>query len=102
MKPFTSPELLVDSHHGIYSHQLALKDLLPRYQKQALKQIGAEDVQAIKDGPDNEWYWEAANNLEGVTFRTPTGQKFSIVSNEDIWLVPACFMRKKEYEDWII
>jgi hypothetical protein len=101
-KRWTEPQLLVSSSAGIYSMKECWNSLSKRYKRQALKRIGAENVKSLEEGPDNEFHWDAAMALEGVVFETPTGQRFSIVRNEDTWAVPFCFMRKMIYESWFI
>jgi len=91
---WNKPELLTDSHHGIYCPQLTVKALAPIYQEQ-IKAKHFESFEAVCNGPDSEWYWGSWEDILNMTFVTPTGQKWSIYQNEDVWAVPACFARSK-------
>lgn len=92
----TEPELMCNDAHGIYMMQLTYDSLLPRYKKQALKELGEETIQDIIDGPDNEFHFDACNSLTNVTFKTETGQKFTIQYAEGgTWAIPACFARSR-------
>lgn len=84
------PILACDSHHGVYSFQLLFAELCKNdvYKTQAYSQLSAEDIQSLIAGPDDEFYWDAADALCDVEFITPQGVSFSIVSNEDLWYVP--------------
>lgn len=91
------PILACDSHHGIYSFQLLFNSLLPVYKQQAIDQLSPEDVEALETGPDHESYLDAADSLEQVEFTNPdTGEKFCIMSNEDLWFVPLSFIEDEE------
>lgn len=95
---WTEPELLVDSHHGIYSYQLAWQYLSERYKNQA--KLSDETIKSLETGPDDEFYFESFDELEQVMFKTETGQRFQIVAREDIWLVPLCYMRTRGFNDF--
>jgi hypothetical protein len=101
-KTVRQPELFVDSHHGIYSWQIAVKSLLPKYQKQIEKQVGKWAIDTVKEGPDNEEYWDAVNEIDSnVCFTNETGQKLYLMTREDIWLIPACYMRTRAYNEFM-
>ena len=56
-------ELLVDEIHGRYIGQV----LAERY-GDALDGASPEDLEILRNGPDEEWYWEAlANVLDSAT-----------------------------------
>lgn len=97
---FNEPILACDSHHGVYAFQLLFLELRqqPIYYYQMYAQLCAYDIMALAEGPDNERYWDASENLEQCTFVTKDNQEFSIVSNEDLWFVPKGF----DCEDWFI
>lgn len=98
---FNQPELLCNDAHGVYMMQLTFKDLLPTYQRQAKKAIGEDAINDILAGPDCEWHFEACDSLTNVTFKTPSGQKFSINYGEGgIWAIPNCFLRTKAAEEF--
>jgi hypothetical protein len=96
-----SPELFVDNHHGQYMGQIAWQQLADFYKKQALKVLSAETVASLEAGPDDEWHFEACDNLTNVAFKSPTGQKLSIQYAEGgMWIIPACFYRSKEANEF--
>jgi hypothetical protein len=96
---FINPELFVDSHHGIYMYKFMYECLNERYKKQL--NLSPEDV-AIICNPEHENYIDVAEDILNFTFKTKTGQKWQLECNEDIWAVPYCYMRTKEYQNWYI
>lgn len=97
-----TPILLVDDHHGIYSGKFAYEYLDQYYKDQINKHLSLEDIKSILDGPDNEWYHEAVDNMTNITLKTRSGQKLYMNFYEGgIWLIPACYMQTREYkENW--
>ena len=91
------PILLVDSHYGVYSFQLLIETL----NDELKKQIPQDIIEDLLAGPENENYWEAANDLENLSLKWEN-EKWQVTSNEDLWLVPVLFMQSEEYESWII
>jgi hypothetical protein len=52
---------------------------------------------------ENEHYYEAWENVLYKPFKTPSGQKvhFEQTEHGDVWCIPACFARTKEYkQEW--
>lgn len=100
-KTLREPALFVDDHHGQYMGQIAWEQLADKYKKQARKQLSKEDVQAIKDGPENEWHHEAMDKFTNVVFKSPTGQKSRIDYAEGgMWEIPFCFLRTKKADEF--
>jgi hypothetical protein len=93
----TEPELLANCACGIYNWQIAIKSL-----KVEIKaQISNEEVEIVEFGPDHEDYIEVVANWAPVMVKVGR-QKVEIIENEgDIWAVPACYKRTKEYREWI-
>jgi len=92
----TEPELLANCANGIYNWQIAIKNLKPELKKQ----LDQEYVQIVEFGPEHEDYIDVVANWwpELKVGR----QKFEIFEVEgDIWGVPACYKRTKEYREWI-
>lgn len=81
--------LAVDCHHGVYipkvfvecyAHHLDMDD----------KEI-AFCVSIIREGPDdpdNDFYWEAWDELMSRVSITIEGVKYSLHQDDDLWLVP--------------
>lgn len=82
-----NPILLVDSHHGVYSGQLAYKTLNRELKAQVRKQMTKDGIYSLVSGPNDEFYYEAIEELENCTL-VFEGHNWSIQQNEDIWLVP--------------
>jgi hypothetical protein len=84
-----NPELLVDSHHGIYTAQLFCKWYAPYITN--MEEV-KEDFDICILGPDNEFYWESWENLiNNIEFTNDKGEKFTIgnLGEEcDLWAIP--------------
>lgn len=93
-------ELLYDSHHGQYIPQLTVNEQLSN-ENWDWSEISEEDIAALKEGPDHEWYWEAWNNvLDNVTI-SHEGQKYNLMENEGLFAVPED-ATEDQLENWII
>jgi len=96
---WTEPELMVDDHHGVYMMQLwALTNKANNKTvwKQIEKTLDSESIESLLNGPDDENHFEACQDVENMTFKTETGQKFSIAYAEGgLWAIPFCFRGKK-------
>jgi hypothetical protein len=93
----TQPELFLDGSRGIYIPQTFAQIIA-----QELKdQIRPELLEGISN-PDNEHYWDSWDSILNGTYKTKSGQKFWFEQNDDLWLIPACFARTKEYkQNWL-
>jgi redox-sensitive bicupin YhaK (pirin superfamily) len=99
---WNEPELMVNDHHGVYMMQLWVelqkKDNTPAW-KQICKQVGKESIDSLLAGPDDEFHFDSCQEIENMTFKTQTGQKFTIQYCEGgIWAIPFCFKGKKANE----
>lgn len=76
----TSLILAIDSHYGVYTPQ-AFVEKYGEYLDLSNEQ--KEDLSS----PDNEFYWETWEIVldKGLTI---DGIEYSILSNEDLWLLP--------------
>lgn len=93
----TKPMLFINSAHGQYIPQIFSEMIADELRSQ----IDAQTLQDLSS-PENEYYHEAWDSILSKTFKTKTGQKVFFDHNEDVWLIPACFARTKEYkENWI-
>lgn len=92
--------LIADSHHGQYIPQLVVKGELnnPQWNWSG---CSPEDIQAVLNGPEDEWYWDAWNNIEqSVKIKDVDGNEYFLCQNEDLWAIPVeC---ADQLEDWII
>jgi hypothetical protein len=94
----TKPLLFINSAHGQYIPQIFSEMIADNLRKQI-------DEETLKDlsSPENEYYYEAWENVLFKTFKTSSGQKvhFEQTEHGDVWVIPACFARTKEYkENW--
>lgn len=97
----TQPELFVDDHHGQYMGQIAWQQLAERYKKQAINTLSGEDIKSLENGPDDEFHFEACDNLTNVLFHTPTGQQFYIQYAEGgMWILSKYFLRSKQANEF--
>lgn len=78
-------ELLIDRHHGIYIPQLFVQ----QYRSAILAESAhKEDLDIVEEGPDNELYWEAWDNIEQrIVLIGSGGGRFTLYQNEDLWAV---------------
>lgn len=83
------PELLVDSHHGIY---------VPQYFAQAYDMrawhVKPEDEKILLAGPDHEWYWDTCDDVERYAWAYPvkgSRKKYTLYQDGDLWAIPEGF-----------
>lgn len=89
------PVLMVDSHHGIYSAQIFVETL----HEDLKKQIKPEILEDLKN-PENEFYWESWESVLDMEFKW-NRQKVFVMQIEDVWIVPACYLRTKQGQEFI-
>ena len=80
--------LILDGRHGVYIPQLFCEDIT----EEECNSLSIEwsDVRCCQSGPDEEWYWEAWDNIErDLLFTDSKGQQWRIYQNGDLWEVPA-------------
>jgi hypothetical protein len=92
----TEPELLINDAHGIYVMQSFCKAYLPYITNaQELK----EDIDICIEGPDNEDYLDAWDNLlSNVKLTNDNGKNYTIGNlgeSSDLWAIPENY----EYPD---
>jgi hypothetical protein len=95
----TQPMLLINSAHGQYIPQI-FSEMIADHLKNQIRESTLDDL----SNNENEHYWDAWAEILDQTFKTITGQKIYIDQTEhgDVWIIPACFTKTKEYkENWI-
>ena len=98
----TEPILLVDDHHGIYMGKFAWESLAERYKKQAIAQGFNQEYQSDISNIENEFYCDACDMLTGITFKTPSGQRFWITySDGGMWIISLYVLRSKQFKDFL-
>jgi hypothetical protein len=97
-RKWTTPDLLVDDHHGVYMMHLLVKGEKQhrgRIYHELQKNLNPFALRSLLAGPDDEGYWEACDRVTQLTFTTPTGQKYVIDYVEGgLWAIPFCFRGK--------
>jgi hypothetical protein len=92
--------LIADSHHGVYIPQLVVKGELnnPNWD---FSECSKGDIETVISGPDNEFYWDAWNNIEQTVKITDNeGTVYFLCQNEDLWAIPEeC---AEQVEGWMI
>lgn len=101
MKTIEDVVLLADSHHGVYIPQLVVQQYL-EHPMWDWSKVSKEDIDSVLAGHDNEWYWEAWDDIMcEVKVVDEDGTEYMIMYNEDLWLVPTS-ISEEEIEQWII
>lgn len=92
------PELLVDSHHGIYIIQFFCQQYAPYITN--IDKV-KEDLDICLAGPDHEDYYDAWSNLiDNVEFTNDKGEKYTIGNLEDegdLWAIPEGYEFPEDY-----
>ena len=90
-------EILLDSSRGTYIP----RDFAKEIGGDRFEGIDREDWLTIKRGPDDEWYWDAWNNiLEHATFTDPDGRVWTLHHDGDLFLVCDEIMSDEQYEEF--
>jgi hypothetical protein len=78
-----TPILLINGSSGIYIPQRFIDEYASDWN---LKNVDADSIESIKNGPDDEWYWEAwwmveqnATHVDG----------FVLYQDDDLWAIPS-------------
>lgn len=90
------PILFLSDARGIYIPQHFAESIKP----ECLSGVSAEDMECLKLGPDQEWYWEAWSAVcDHAVITDSAGQTFSVYQDGDCWLIPAG-MEWNDKLDW--
>lgn len=88
-------ELVVSSAHGQYIPQTFIE----WYGQYLTPAVPDEVLDILKDGPDNEEYWDAWEIIQYNHTIFVIDKAYDIVHNEDLWLIP---VGMELPEDWFI
>jgi len=95
MNKITEPELLVDSHHGIYVPQIFCQTYNDPENFENYEEI-KEDMETVaKIGPDGEDYWYIWDDLLNKIVLKGNA---TLYIHEDLWAMPEDF--DPEAEGW--
>ena len=96
MKQANEPILIIDENRGIYAAQAMFKHLRSTHKGQ-IEWLPYWAYKALEQGPDNEYYEEAANEMDEMTF-TIDGVKYNPYQDGDYWLVPTNYEWPEEWQ----
>jgi hypothetical protein len=82
-----SPRLVVSDANGVYIPQIYVEGMTEADAEQL--NVRYEDVVTCQEGPDNEWYWEAWQNiLDKAEFTDEQGVSWYLHQDGDLWECP--------------
>lgn len=92
-------KLLISDRNGIYIPQMFANF------DHSIRSWGIDhddvDLQILRAGPDNEYYWDAWNSVcERVFFTDSKGNFWYLYADGDLWLTCDALMTKEEYKDF--
>jgi hypothetical protein len=76
-----TPILLIDGSSGVYVPQRFIEEHAIDWK---LENVDADSIESIKNGPDDEWYWEAWID---VTDHATHKDGFTLYQDDDLWAV---------------
>lgn len=83
------PDMLLwlNGARGVYIPQNFAESFADR--AKSVSGVSDEDWQTLEKGPDEEWYWEAWDNvLNNAAVTDENGVKYRVYQNGDCWLIP--------------
>lgn len=89
-------ELLLNDNRGVYIPQHFVEE----FDLDKFEGIDPEDVETLKKGPEEEWYWEAWENVLNNATYTESGKTWTLHQDGDLWLVCAKELSREEYRDF--
>lgn len=113
--------LICDSHHGVHIPHLVVEEFAPYgfscpqlFNHQVItghldgyrrftfdwSDVSKESVKTLLNGCDEEFYWEAWEDVLNNLKIEIDGEEYHMIENEDVWLVPDECM--DELEEWLI
>lgn len=80
----TNAELLLADNRGKYIPQHFAEDF-----DMAEWHVSADDAAVLLAGPDNNWYWEAWDDVLSTAYWVDsTGKVWTLYQDGDLWAVP--------------
>jgi hypothetical protein len=74
-------ELIIDSNAGIYVPKIFAENFAVLWDG-----YDSEDIEILMNGPDNEYYWEAWDNVLRDSYVIDTeGRKWVLYQDSDLW-----------------
>ena len=91
-----SINLLVSDANGVYVPQVFAEN----YDLSLWSGIDQEDLETINQGPDNEYYWEAWNNILNSATYSHEGNQYHLHQDGDLWAICYDKITDEEYKDF--
>ena len=91
--------LICDSHYGVYIPQIVTEEFI-NDERFDWSDVSEESVQTLLKGCDEEFYWESWEDVLDNLKIEIDGEKYHMIQNEDVWLIPDECM--DELEEWMI
>lgn len=80
------PELLIDGAAGVYVPQMFVENFDTLHWH-----IKPKDEAVLIDGPDNEYYWDAWDEVLAYAYYIYEGKRYSLYQDSDLWAIPDDF-----------
>lgn len=77
-------QLFLDSNRGVYIP----RDFAVMVERSNVSGVSADDWDTLELGPEEEWYWEAWENVLNNAVIEDGGVFFNLHHDGDLWLVP--------------
>jgi len=88
--------LLVADNQGIYIPKIFAMNLAD-----AWEDIVQEDLEILKEGPENHMYWDVWSDMMSFTHHVDSeGNKWYLWQDGDLWAVCPDLMNDEEYEEF--
>jgi hypothetical protein len=88
-------DILINSGSGQYLPQEFVETYDPKDWG-----ISEEDYATLLAGPDDEWYWDAWNDVESyASYEDEFGHVWKLYHNEDLWAIRDGFNPEDDNED---
>ena len=88
-------EILLSDHHGVYLPLTFVRNF------DGLDNIKRDDIDTVKLGPSEDWYWDAWTNiLDSASFEDKSGNVWRLYQDGDLFSYCPELMTDEEYEDF--
>ena len=76
--------LVLDGHNGIYIPKIFIET----YNSNIIKlNVNDDDIKSLNNGPDDEFYWEAWENVLNNAIAIIGGEKYFLYADDDLFLI---------------
>ena len=97
-------KLLIDDGFGVYIPQKFAEDyqFIPNTgnpKSQYWHGVKAEDLEILRVGPDDDWYWESWTTVLDGAWIEVNGVKWTLFQDGDLWAVSE-EMTEEDWSEW--